>query len=299
MIAAATAASQPDTTSTDAVVARAAAATGATPPPAAAGKPAGVPPEERWPSILDNARTKAAEEALRPFAWAKGMDANEAKQGIQILQALKKDAGAFWRELGTRIGAAETPPASAGEKFPDPDLQSSDGAKAYSAERLTQILDIFERRLMTKFQGELRPLMEFQETELGTREYQQTVGKARNLAGQTLTHARTLPHFKEHEAEIVAELQAMDPATKNAVGPIAAMYMAFEKVKQEKVYPTISSQAEERVRAENAKKAAAGGIHPAGGDGKPAEKPVLRGPNDLAAHLARLEQSNDPRFASA
>lgn len=301
MIAAATAASQAEEagkTPATAIAASAAAATGATPPVVAGGKPAGVPPEDRWPSILENARIKAAEDALKPYAWAKDVKADDARVALTILQSLRNDPKALWRELGARIGA-EAEPAAKLEEFPTADLVSADGAKAHSDANLSKILDIFERRLMTKFQGELRPLMEFRDGEMETRTQTQTVAKAKELAGQALTDARQRPHFTENEPAIVEILTKMDPTIKKSVGPIAAMYMAYNQMLAEKVFPTIETTAAEKVRAENLKKANAGGIHPAGGDGKPAEKPVLRNATDLAAHMARLETSADPRFASA
>ena len=38
---------------------------GTEPVPSAEAKPAGVPPEERWPSILENARAKASTDAIQ------------------------------------------------------------------------------------------------------------------------------------------------------------------------------------------------------------------------------------------
>lgn len=298
MIAAAMAASQADEKKPDATgAASAVVAAEAKSQTGADGKPvAGVPPEDRWPSILENARTKAAEEAIKPYAWAKGIKVEDASAALTLLQSLRHDPKALWRELGERIGA-EVAPAKV-EEFPTADLVTADGAKAHSDANLSKILDIFERRLMTKFQGELRPLMEFRDGEVETRTHTQTVAKAKELAGQALTDARSRPHFKENEPAIVEILTKMDPAIKKSVGPIAAMYMAYNQMLAEKVFPTIDTTAAEKVRAENLKKANAGGIHPSGGDGKPAEKPVLRNQNDLAAHMSRLESSADPRFTS-
>jgi hypothetical protein len=61
-------------------------------PPAAAPPADGVtqqqgePPQERWADILANARTKAAEEALAPYAWAKQVQPQEFQQ-IQRIAA--------------------------------------------------------------------------------------------------------------------------------------------------------------------------------------------------------------------
>lgn len=265
------------------------------------GKPltdANEPPKERWNDILNNQRKLAAEEALKPYAWARDMKAEDVSAAISLVSALRKDKVAFWRELGAMIepeGAGETKD----EAFPDADLEGPNGVKAYSDVTLKKTLDIFEKRLMRKFQGELRPLVEFRDGELSTRERNELTNNAKSLAGRALTQARALPHFKENEAHVVAKLQAMDPALRKEVGPIAAMYMAFEAVKAEKVYPTMDVEAEKRVRADFDKKAAAGGIHPVGGDGKVKETPVIKGQSGLAAHMERLAASNDPRFNAA
>lgn len=267
------------------------------------GKPttAQVPPEDRWPGILDNARKKASEEATAPFAWAKDLKADEVSAAMQLVTTLRQNPAAFWRELGEMVNAKSQPTdtTTKDEPFPDPDYTSQDGGKFYSADALKKIIDLTGKQLMQKFQGELRPLVEFREGELQTRTEAQAKQGAQRLAGQALTSARALPHFKEHEPEIVERLQAMDPNVRKAVGPIAAMYMAFEAVKQEKVYPTLNAEAEKRVRAEFDKKAAASGVHPVGGDGKVAETPAIKGVSGIAAHLARLETSNDPRLARA
>lgn len=268
--------------------------------PAKDGKPAGTnePPKERWDDILANARAKATEDALKPYGWAKDLNAEEATAALGLVATLRKDPGAFWRELGTMVKGGESAETK-DEAFPAADVISSDGVKVHSDANVQKILEVFERKLMTKFQGELRPLLDFHDGELKTREKATAVNNAKQLAGQALTSARALPHFKEHEAAIVETLTKMDPAIRKAVGPIAAMYMAFEQVKTEKVYPTLEAEAEKKVRADYDKKAAASGIHPVGGDGKVKETPVLKGASALAAHMERLEKSNDPRFASA
>ncbi len=275
-------------------------AAGTTVQPGADGKQADAnePPKERWETILANQRRLASEEALKPLAWAKDLKAEDVQSAMQLLGALKRDKGAFWRELGELIGE-KVAPAAADDTFPDPDLISGDGVKAFSADALKKTLDIFKKQLMTQFQGDLRPLVEFRDGELSARERSDLTTKATSMAGRALTQARALPHFKEHEAAIVEKLTQMDPALRKEVGPIAAMYMAFEQVKVEKVYPTLTAEAEKRVRADFDKKAASTGIHPVGGDGKVLETPVIKGAAGLAAHMARLEKSNDPRFATA
>lgn len=258
------------------------------------------PPPERWDSILANQRKLAAEEALKPYAWARDMKAEEVEAAISLVTTLKKDKVAFWRELGDLIGQKAPAGETADEAFPEADVISSDGVKVFSSDALKKTLDIFKKQLMTQFQGELRPLMEFRDGELSTRERAGLVNNAKSLAGRALTQARALPHFKENEPAIVAKLQAMDPAIRKEVGPVAAMYMAFEAVKAETVYPTWQAESDKRVRAEYDKKAAAsGGIHPIGGDGKVRETPVIKGQSGIAAHMERLEKSNDPRFAVA
>lgn len=283
-------------------VAGAAPVTGATVQTGADGKPVdtkGPIPFDRHEQILKNARETSAQEALKPFAWAKGLSEKEATAAIQLVSLIKKDPAAFWRELGATIG--QTPAeakATVAEAFPEADLEGPNGVKAYSDVALKKTLDLFRKQLMAEFQGELRPLMEFRDGEVSTRERAALAANMKSLAGRALTQARALPHFKEHEPAIVEKLQQMDPAIRAEVGPIAAMYMAFEQVKAEKVYPTLQADAEKRVRADFDKKAAASGIHPVGGDGKTQESPVINGEAGLAAHMRKLAESNDPRLTA-
>ena len=116
------------------------------------------------------------------------------------------------------------------------------------------------------------------------------IADAKATAQQALSVASKLPHFEEYKADIAKELEQVDPRVRRQVGSVAALYMAYNKVLAEKVFPTIGRDAESKVREGFKRSAAAsnGQVKPgAGVDGKP--KPLKDGDVDgLAAHMARL-----------
>src|SRR6185369_16249333 len=64
---------------------------------------AGEPPKERWADILSNARTKAAEEALAPYAWAKQIPQQEFQQIQNLARTLSADPVAGLQQLIAEI----------------------------------------------------------------------------------------------------------------------------------------------------------------------------------------------------
>ena len=76
--------------------------------PPAAGSPDGTtpapgePPKERWADILDNARTKAREEAeaqWQPYAWAKQVSAQEYQQVADLARRAQSDPIAYLQDF--------------------------------------------------------------------------------------------------------------------------------------------------------------------------------------------------------
>src|SRR4051812_6347539 len=94
-------ASAPSSESTPADSASAAA----TEPPAAdasdngTAPAAGEPPKERWNDILANARTKAAEEALAPYSWAKQVDQQEFARVIEMSRKASADPIGYMQDF--------------------------------------------------------------------------------------------------------------------------------------------------------------------------------------------------------
>ncbi len=173
----------------------ASASADATDPPAEQSTPdgqpptAGAPPQERWDTILANARAKAAEEALAPYAWAKEVqqqdfqhvsrlakhifsgDTAQRLAGVQeLLGELRKDDPAFEAQL--RSLAAKTlaqrsqAPQPTQEPQPDLPIELQDGrvVHLYSAEQQAKREAFLQQKWMQVMRQEIQPLQQTHET---------------------------------------------------------------------------------------------------------------------------------------
>lgn len=274
--------------------------------PAAANR--GPVPLDRHEAAVRNAREKGATEARAEFAWAKDIP-QEARSSVSvalnILSQMRGDTRDFVTRLAGELGLAVVPkgqgPAGGGnttatdEALPEPDLESSDGKmKAYSSGTVLKAIDIAVNKALGKLRGELEPSLSFIGTEQEKAEARDLQQRNSQSASSILTGARELPHFKENEKDIHAKLKDMSLESKRQLGPAGALYRAYNLVMAEKVLPTLSQSSEQKVREENARKAAASrGAHPidSGSDGK---APVLRDGDvgGLARHMEQLAQTS-------
>jgi hypothetical protein len=146
---------------------------------------AGEPPKERWNDILANARTKAAEEALAPYSWAKQINQQEFSeiqriasffvkgdpiQGMQEMMAeIRKDPqhDAALRSMAARALAQRSQQAAPAATEPQPDLpiQLEDGrvVHLYSAEQQAKREAFLQEQWMQGVQKELQPLKQTHE----------------------------------------------------------------------------------------------------------------------------------------
>lgn len=259
---------------------------------AAAAATRGEAPPHRIEAAVRNARQLAQAETLRSYGL-EGVDPADVRVGMEILADIRKDPKSFWQRLGTELGAqgGGKTTEEVEEDYPEADLISPDGKlKTYSIDAHRKALDIHGRKIQKQLMGELRPVMDFVENEKSTRSTAEAQAAVQTLVGQTLTEARKLPHFtKENEPLIVEKMKAIAPEVKRAIGPVAALYMAYNQMMAEKVFPGIDAAAEAKVRDSYAKKANAsnGSTHPVstGGDGKPVK---LDNQQDLARHMERM-----------
>lgn len=251
-------------------------------------------PEHRIQAAVRNAREQATREVEARYAAFKGMDPEQVSTGLALLREIQADPGKFLEELSTRLGRPATAPAAAvadDEDLPEPDLVSKDGQlRTYKAETLQKMLDIHGRRIAAAIRNEVKPFIDYTQT-AQTREQQAAdYAKREQVVRQALEEARELPHFtKENEPAILEILQGMSDEARASLGPVAALHKAYALFLKERVFPTIDSDADRRVRESFTRKAAtsAGTVHPSGqgGDTKP---PELKGVADLAAHMERM-----------
>lgn len=170
------------------------------------GKPV-EPPAERWPSILENARTKARQEAEAQFRELYGLSQGVDPVAVRAhLSALMADPVAYHRQLTdslTRQGLMGQPQQPA--QRPAPDLRSEDGRAAYSAEALEQLLAWQQAQLDQKLSQILAPLQQTHQTVQVERMRQQ----AWSSAEAEVSEAKTWDGFEELRPQI-HELMAAD-----------------------------------------------------------------------------------------
>jgi len=314
MIKAATQASEPSAPAGQAGAAdKTATQSGGVIPPAqataaATGQAEKLPPQVKGAEIppvrIEAAVRNARAQTMGYFGIPKDAKPADIRQAIEIHQALRTDPQSVFDWLlksghvklpnGNGNGQQDTRPQDT-TGLPQADLRSEDGKEAYSAPLMLKVLDAFEQRLMAKFEERLNPVQRFVETEQTTRE--QTARRDQNKAISTkaLAQARELPNFKDNEPAILERLDEMaeaNPNLKHEIGPVAMMMLAYGQVLKDRVFPTIATTAEQRVREENERKAATsrGQVSPVGSTAG-AKVPELNGPEALAKHMERLEAS--------
>lgn len=277
--------------------------TGVATAPATTGvQPTGQPDATGARGPIPYDRHEAAMRNLRnQYGWAEaitsqyGLQAQDVVQGVNLLMRLRSDPAAFARTLAGELGLGETREAEPDFTMPDPDLVSQDGRhQAYSAASVKRMLEITRQQIIREIRGEIQPLSEFQTGLRTERQSAEIVARAQQEGQTALNRMRMYPRFKENEKAIGAKMAEMGQADPALIqNPIALMMLAYNAVLEEKVFPGYGMSAEQRVREENARKAAAsaGSVHPSGGGGAP-QKPVLRNADDLARHMERLAGSS-------
>jgi hypothetical protein len=242
---------------------------------------------DRWPTILANARREAAADAAKDFEHVKGLDRAFVEQAIANQRRLMTDAREFYKALGSELNP-ET------DQIPEPGLVSEDGKhQAYSAEQVQRIRDIDRRTLKAELLAELRPTMEFAQTsQAQAREAAERAAGAQ--AGEAFyQELSALPHFTANQAAIAEKLQAMDPQVLQRMGVMAATYQAYTAVLNEKVWPTITPNAETAVLTDLQRKAhsSTGTVRP-GSTGASQTRKLPRNEQELAKHLEMLSRQS-------
>lgn len=270
-------------------------------------------PFDRHEAALKNARTEAAAEALKPLAWAKDLKQQDVAVAFDVASQIIAGPEAFVRKLAQELGFEVVKPgqqptgtAATGASslfaadgklaLPKGKLRSEDGLEAYSSDQLAGIIEGVISHVEQKMTGSLKPLLDERTTAQQTEARNRIVSEARQTASVTLTEARKLPHFqmKDHAGQMVdhpkilANLQAIPVETRKAIGPVAALYQAYNKFLSEDVFPTLGQRSEQQVRDDNRRKAAASqGAHPAGQQ-VAGKKPELKGVSDLARRMEEM-----------
>lgn len=261
----------------------------------------GEAPESRIQAAVRNARA----EVETQYAWAKDLNPTHVSVAMDVATEISRDAKGFASRLAGELGMKLVPikeqaqPPQGGQatgdgqaELPKPRLRAEDGTAAYAADQMPAIIDAITKRITAQFEGRIKPLVDDRERNQRTALATEQRESARQTVEGALAKARQLPHFtKENEPHILGLLKAIPQAERLQMGPIGAMYHAYNQFLAQKVFPSVDTAAEERVRASYAKKAATsvGSGHPVdqGGNGKSTE---IKGVDGLARHMERLAQ---------
>lgn len=247
-------------------------------------------PFDAHETALRNAREKTRQEVMKEFAWANGVDPVVAQRHLALGKRLDTDARTFAKQLQAEL--AESEPDNA---LPDPDIKTANGVTAYSAQAMGKIVEQIRNQVMREVKGQIQPFVD-ERTQAQQRAEQQQRTAAAVEAGRTvikegIAHARTLPHFTEHEKAISAKLGEIAPEVRSQVGLVGAMYMAYAAVLAELVGKATTAGAESTITDLRRKANAGGGNASPGGPVAGAGKPKLNNAGDLARHMENLNRS--------
>lgn len=255
-----------------------------------------TPPKENWEQILNNAREKAVAEVKSKLGWAEGFTKEQVDYAMGVARRLQTpaEARAFNAQLARELKALGEDPDEIVD--PEPDLQSEDGKlRAFSDQKMKQLLQNQEKRLTALFRKEMQPVSEFTRTEQARRGEEVARQQIDTAAKEAVDEFLKLPHAKENQAAISQEIGKMDPAYVNRVGHVAALHVAYSRVMNEVVLPGFSKKAEDKVRESFRRDANAsvGSVQPGQGAAKGKTKVKLGDVGGLAERIKQMsEQAN-------
>jgi hypothetical protein len=247
----------------------------------------GEPPQEKWPTILNNAREKARAEAIQPYQAFSAYNPQEL-QGIATLaqaiatdpvqaialqlqamegrpesaQALRSLAA---KVLGTRVQAPAQTAAPETDAMPEADLQTADGMAVYSAAQQAKLRAWDRRQAMAEMQAamdeRLQPLRSVTEAV----EKERATVQADKAATEAFRPFEADPDFKAHAPAVKALIES-DPKLFALAGsdPAMALETAWARVYRRDVLPARDKATESKVLASLQQRAAASSLNPGG-----------------------------------
>jgi hypothetical protein len=233
-------------------------------------------------TALDNARTKATQEAQatfdRDYGWAKAIPRETIQEWSGIAQLMASDPAAFMEKYfaeavahpthgpGVKSWAAKTlaarvPPA---DTMPAPDVQIVDAqgnvtGLTYSDTQLAKRDEWRERQLMEKVGTELQPFKQ---------EREQKQAEAREAARKQEVAASVDDVMADIAAVLEIPVDAANPLFVKVGELMDAEHLSPHKaamrVRQEYVVPKLAGSVQTKVLEDLQTKAAAAGMNPAG-----------------------------------
>jgi hypothetical protein len=259
-------------------------------------------PEPRIVAAVKNARADERAIIDKEIGWARGLSKDNVSVALDITSEIAANPQEFATrlagELGMKLVPANQPAAAEGGaadfKLPAPRLRAEDGTAAYSADQMPEIVKGIVAHVTSTLNSRLQPIeTERQQTAAQAKETAALNQRVRIVTG-ALNKARELPHFKENEPAILQVLKDMPAEDRRALGPIAAMHQAYNTFLATKIFPSIETAAEERVKKSWGKKAATstGSGHPSNNGGTGTKERIRDGDvGGLAARMAAMAEA--------
>lgn len=267
----------------------------------------GEAPPNRIEAAVKNARAAATSEVEAKYAWAKDLDQEAVTTSIGLVRSMLSDPQKFLRTLAAQEGfqivpAGEKPgavdkPAPKPFTLPVAALRSEDGKGAFSSDQVAEILKDFAADLEAKFGGQLKPLLSAREEDEKAASEAAERANVTQTVTETMADLRARPFFqvedkdgKKVDSPKIMEYLLAIPQRVRVANPIAALHRAYATYMEKDILPNYGKISEQRIRDENAKKAAAsGGARPGAGTGVGDTTPKpIRGVNDLAAKMEQM-----------
>lgn len=245
-----------------------------------------APPEARWPTILENQRTKAAKEAedrvRQEYAWAKDVAEEQRAmlpKALQLAQWLDQDpeGAVAWlqQQVASRVSAPQEAPR------PDGGIRLEDGTvvPVFTAEGQQAREKWLQQQWEAQIDQRLQPLD-------GIIEAYETQRASESMRGAIAKMESAHQHFAAHKADVLAEMKA-DPELWEFAGhyPERAMQVAFARVMETKVLPTLAGHQRSQVVTDLQRKSAATTIRPSA-----AAVTVPKRPKTFAEAARRMEE---------
>lgn len=231
----------------------------------------GEPPQEKWPTILANARTKAGEEAVAQF-----VQRPEIQKTVDFSQRIVASPPGFWKdftnellahpehgpvlksELGRLLGGMRAQQQA--DAMPGPDVQIVDqqgnvtGA-TYSAEQLAKRDAWRDRQADQRFDQRLQP---FEQERAQKQAEAQAADTARQIDTHVDQHVARIDQILDGKANEYGPLIADLILKDKALDPIDAAL----QIRKSHILPKLQGQANAQVLEDLKTKAAAQGMNP-------------------------------------
>jgi hypothetical protein len=187
---------------------------------------AGEPPRDKWPQILDNARTKT----LERYGISQDLHPDEVRQHLALLQS---DPKAYYQALGQSLRQsgmlrdepawrpqAPPPPADA---LPDADLVTADGTGVYSKDGMLAAARHLVREALAQYRQEqeqwISPLVSTAE-KIQVAEIR---AHSHNVATEIFDEVKAWPHFETLRSR-VTELVKSQPLSRDIRSQVVDAY---------------------------------------------------------------------------